>query len=113
MQKCMEEALLSCAWKPEEIAYLNPHATGTLANDGAEMKAIQKVFGTLQPRIETTKNLTGHTLGACGALECALSLFRLESLSQQSQKQENKFRGLSNSFGFGGVFATLALEVGS
>ena len=54
-----------------DLAYVNAHGTGTRLNDAAEAQAIEKVFGTPGPPVTSTKGITGHALGAAGALEAA------------------------------------------
>ncbi len=68
MENALKNAeLLSC-----DIDYLNPHGTGTKFNDSMEAKAIGKLFGENCPAISATKPITGHTLGAAGAIEMAI-----------------------------------------
>jgi 3-oxoacyl-[acyl-carrier-protein] synthase-1 len=101
MAACMSRALKKAALSPDAIAYINPHATGTEANDQAEMAAISEVFGSLT-QADPTKSLSGHSLGASGALEvlfCALEM----------QRRGLPF-ALKNSFGFGGANLSLVLE---
>jgi len=68
----MQAALLHAGIAPGEIGYVNLHGTGTLLNDEAEAKAMYAIFGDKQPPASATKPITGHTLGAAGALELAL-----------------------------------------
>ena len=71
----MERALADAGLSPLEIDYLNLHATGTLLNDAMESRAVADVFGSYPVPSSGTKPLTGHTLGAAGALElCACFL---------------------------------------
>lgn len=115
MQRALEEA--GC--KPEDIAYINAHGTGTPLNDSAESKAIEAVFGVDVP-VVSTKAYTGHTLGAAGATEAAIALFsvlegwapsslRLDPKDEKininvlTERQTGTFKHvLSNSFAFGG-----------
>lgn len=69
--QAIEAALQHAQLPPEAIGWINLHGTGTLLNDSMESLAIAKVFGTNTP-VTATKPLTGHTLGAAGALEAAL-----------------------------------------
>jgi 3-oxoacyl-[acyl-carrier-protein] synthase II len=68
MAAAMKLALDDARVGPERIDYINAHGTGTQAGDIAESIATAKVFGTQTP-LSSTKGHTGHTLGACGALE--------------------------------------------
>lgn len=67
----MSMALERAHLKPSDIDYINAHGTGTIANDQIEASAIEKLFGS-HPYVVSTKAVTGHTLGACGALEAAI-----------------------------------------
>ena len=66
--EAIQRALHEAAIDPSEVDYLNAHGTGTLQNDAAESRAIARVLPTSVP-VGSSKGLTGHTLGACGALE--------------------------------------------
>ncbi|MGN0845792.1 MAG: beta-ketoacyl synthase N-terminal-like domain-containing protein [Kiritimatiellia bacterium] len=102
MRAALAEAHLSCA----EIAYLNLHGTGTQANDEMEMRAVRRVFGEGGGmRIESTKSLTGHCLGAAGAVEAAICWLYLAS-------GDVKGAAMSNSFAFGGSNASVILAPG-
>ena len=120
----MRAALASANVRPEEVDYINLHGTGTVANDNAESRAVCSVFGTTTP-CSSTKGWTGHTLGAAGIVESAISLLAIEhgllprSLNTRSKDPaieaavllENRSsrveRVLSNSFGFGGSNCSL------
>lgn len=67
----MKEAIERARLKPEDIGYVNLHGTGTQLNDTSEMIAMRQVFANKVP-CSSTKNLTGHTLGAAGAVEAAI-----------------------------------------
>jgi 3-oxoacyl-[acyl-carrier-protein] synthase-1 len=71
-QAAMEEALGMAKISPGDVDYINLHGTGTPLNDSMEALAIQAVFGDKAPPLSSTKPITGHTLGAAGALELAL-----------------------------------------
>lgn len=114
----MSQALKSASIHPEQIAYINAHGTGTMANDSAEANAISTLFPH-QPYVSSTKSITGHTLGAAGALEAIISCLVLKeqkcpkntfldtpeninlNLPLMSQECEINYV-LSNSFAFGG-----------
>ncbi len=105
MAETMRGALLKASLDPEEISYINPHGTGTEANDKAESAAVSAIFGTGR-QLHASKRLTGHTLGAAGALEALISCLMLED---QAHSSKNNF-GLSNSFGFGGANVSFVFE---
>lgn len=100
-EAAMRAALDAAALKPEAIDYVNLHGTGTVANDAMEMRAVDRLFTTTRPVIESTKDLTGHCLGAAGAVEAALCYLLIAS---------GRYRAtLSNSFAFGGSNAAVVL----
>jgi len=70
--RAMKKALESSGLHPEDIDYLNLHGTGTKFNDSMEAKAVSALFGGYRVPCSTTKPLTGHTLGAAGAIEAAI-----------------------------------------
>lgn len=116
----MRAALDDAAVSPSDVAYVNLHGTGTIANDAMELKALERIFGDnfeiiatgapLPPSltngktlVESTKNLTGHCLGAAGAIEAAICLARLSLMGKGRT-------AISNSFAFGGSNACVALQ---
>ena len=132
-QRAMRAALKDAGIEPREVGYINAHATSTPAGDGNESLAIEKVFGehalshTL--KISGTKSMTGHLLGGAGGLEAGITVLAL--VNQQLPPTINldnpdpecrldyvpnktiahKFDvGLSNSFGFGGINASLIMR---
>ena len=66
---CMELALVDAAISPDDVGHINAHGTSTPLNDLAESRAINKVFGEPGPLVTSTKGVTGHGLGAAGAIE--------------------------------------------
>ena len=99
-EAAMRAALEDAALPPSAIAYVNLHGTGTQANDSMESAAVARVFGSFDPaRMASTKNLTGHCLGAAGAVEAALCWLGIAN--------GDFFTALSNSFAFGGSNATV------
>ena len=125
--RCMRLAL---ATVKEKVDYINPHATSTPIGDKKEIEAIREVFGKNIPAISGTKSLTGHSLGATGvqeAIYCLLMMkngFICESANIEEldpdfadipivrERRDNVEVNvaISNSFGFGGTNATLALQ---
>ncbi len=123
----MLNALEDAGMKPEEIDYINVHGTSTPVGDVSEAKAIKDVFGdhAYKLNISSTKSMTGHLLGAAGAVEamvCVLSVqndiipptinheegdddeqldYNMNFTFNQAQKREVR-AALSNTFGFGG-----------
>jgi 3-oxoacyl-[acyl-carrier-protein] synthase II len=71
--KAMELALCDASILPEDINYINVHGTATRLNDPAETRAIKKVFSTSTPFVSSTKQVTGHLLGACGSIELVIT----------------------------------------
>lgn len=127
-QRCMRLAIKDADLTPGDVDYLNAHATSTMAGDVAEARAIRSVFGAHADQIpvSATKSMTGHLLGAAGALEAMLTIRALETgilpptinldvvdtdceLDHVANKaRQKKIRvALSNSFGFGGTNAAL------
>lgn len=100
-EAAMRAAMAEGGLQPADVAYVNLHGTGTLANDAMEMKAVRRIFDPL-PRVESTKTMTGHCLGAAGAIEAALCALYLST-------GHVKGAALSNSFAFGGSNACVAL----
>jgi 3-oxoacyl-[acyl-carrier-protein] synthase II len=129
-QRCMRGALADAGLAPEAVDYLNPHATSTPQGDVAEARAIRAVFGKHVERlpVSATKSMTGHLLGAAGAVEalfCARALETgwipptinldapdpeclLDHVAHKPRQRELRV-ALSNSFGFGGTNAALIL----
>ncbi len=131
----MEGALKDAGMKPEDIDYINVHGTSTGLGDLAEVKAIKEVFGehAYKLNISSTKSMTGHLLGATGALEalfCVKSVeedivpptinheegdndpeidYNLNFTFNKAQKRSVR-AALSNTFGFGGHNATLIVK---
>jgi len=122
--RAMQAALVHAGLDAADIDYLNLHGTATPANDRAEGRAVQKIFGT-SATCSSTKGFTGHTLGAAGITEAAISLLCLENaFVPGSPTTENVdpdtccdvlLEGrdialktvMSNSFGFGGSNCSL------
>ena len=79
--RAMKSALEDADLKASDIDYINAHGTSTLYNDAAETKAIKDAFGDLAKKIpvSSTKSMTGHTIGAAGAIEAIVSVLTLEN----------------------------------
>ena len=124
----MTEALLEANLQPSDIDYLNAHATSTPLGDASELKAVERIFGVnTNLNISATKSITGHLLGAAGAIEAIACIKAMqESLippTINTTEVEPEFAGkfnltlgkavnktvnyaMSNTFGFGGHIAT-------
>jgi len=132
--RAMEMAIADAGLTPEAIGYINAHGTATKANDIAETEAIKRVFGERASAIpiSSTKSMHGHAMGASGAIEMALSLEALNrgfipptiNLDEPDPRCDldyvpNEARAgtaevfLSNSFGFGGMNAVIAVRTRS
>ena len=127
----IKQALGSAGLKPADIDYINLHGTGTKLNDLMESRAVDEVFGPGMPPASSTKPVTGHTLGAAGALELAVcySIINagdgklppqlwdgekdegLEPLNfVEKERTYNDIRiCMSNTFGFGGCNVSLII----
>ncbi len=126
---CMQQALDDAGLDPRDIRHINAHGTGTPLNDEAEAEAIAKLFGSPGPIVTSTKGVTGHALGAAGALEAAAVLLSMERGSVPptdgltnrdpalpeidvvtgGPRSWEPGPSLSNSFGFGGHNGTLVI----
>ncbi len=129
--KAMKKAIDDAKIKPEEVDYINAHGTATPYNDKFETEAIKKVFGehAYKLAVSSTKSMTGHLLGAAGAVETIISALALEEgylpatinykesdpdcdldyVVNQGREKEIRY-ALSNSLGFGGHNATILLK---
>ncbi len=79
MAVALKLALKSASLSPEAIGYVNAHGTATQLGDVAEAMAMREVFGGCNVPVSTIKNYTGHTLGACGALEAIMTISMLNA----------------------------------
>ena len=132
-QRSMRAALKDAKIKPEDVGYINAHATSTPAGDGNESRAIEIVFGehalSHKLKISGTKSMTGHLLGGAGGLEAGITVLSLmnqmlpPTMNLDNVDPECKLDyvpnkaishsfnvALSNSFGFGGINATLIMR---
>jgi 3-oxoacyl-[acyl-carrier-protein] synthase II len=131
----MQNALEDAGMKPEDIDYINVHGTSTPVGDVSEVKAIKDVFGehAYKLNISSTKSMTGHLLGAAGAVEALVSVlavkndivpptinheegdndenidYNLNFTFGKAQKREVR-AALSNTFGFGGHNACVIVK---
>lgn len=132
-RRCMQLAIEEAGLKPEDIDYVNVHGTSTPVGDIPETIAIKNVFGehAFNLNISSTKSMTGHLLGAAGAIETIAGLFALNNnlipptinhreadpeiderlnltLHNAQEREVNAF--LSNTFGFGGHNASIVVK---
>lgn len=134
-KRVMLEAIRDAGIKPEDVDYINTHGTSTPIGDLAEAKAVVKAFGehAYEMNLSSTKSMTGHLLGASGALEALITILalyyqvvpptinhaegdddpnidpRLNFTFNTPQKRNLRY-ALSNAFGFGGHNAALAFR---
>ena len=129
MKNCLENAGI----KPEEVDHINTHGTSTPLGDVAELKAISEVFGdhAKNININSTKSMTGHLLGAAGAIESIASILAMEhgivpptinhsnvdeninpelNLTLNTPQKRDIKVAMSNTFGFGGHNACVAFK---
>jgi 3-oxoacyl-[acyl-carrier-protein] synthase II len=76
---CISRALSDASISPADIDYINAHATSTGMGDISEMKGVESVFGGLPAYISATKSMTGHLLGAAGAIESIISVLAVKN----------------------------------
>jgi 3-oxoacyl-[acyl-carrier-protein] synthase II len=127
-RKAMAGAITDAALNPDQIQYVNAHATSTELGDRAETLAIRRAFGTAADKlaVSSTKSMTGHLLGAAGAVEAIFSVLALRDqvvpptinlhrpgegcdldyVPHTARKMDLAYT-LSNSFGFGGTNGSL------
>jgi 3-oxoacyl-[acyl-carrier-protein] synthase II len=130
-QRAMRQCLADAEIAPEDVGYINAHGTSTPQGDVAETQAVKAVFGDHARDLVfgSTKSMTGHLLGAAGALECGICLLvtrcgeipptinqvtpdplcDLNSAPNRAVQRDVKV-AMSNSFGFGGHNASLAVR---
>lgn len=129
--RAMQAAIDEAGINPDQVVYINAHGTATHANDSGEALAINKVFGQdSKVLVSSTKGMTGHLLGAAGAIEAVITVAALQKgelpmnvgcdnqdeecqvnlVNADNQAAPNAEYALSNSFGFGGHNAVLAFR---
>jgi 3-oxoacyl-[acyl-carrier-protein] synthase II len=127
-RKAMAKALIDAQLNPEQVQYVNAHATSTELGDRAETTAIRRAFGSAADKlaVSSTKSMTGHLLGAAGAVEAIFSVLALRDqvapptinlhtpgegcdldYVPNTARQMSLEYVLSNSFGFGGTNGSL------
>ena len=126
--RCMQMAMATM--RNPKIDYINAHGTSTPVGDVTEIKAVREMFGDNIPAINSTKSLSGHSLGAAGVQEAIYSLLMMENnficesanienldpevegvpIVRERQDDVTLNAIMSNSFGFGGTNATLVFE---
>ncbi|MCK9492001.1 MAG: beta-ketoacyl-[acyl-carrier-protein] synthase family protein [Sulfurimonas sp.] len=128
MQQVMETSLEDAKLKPEDIEYINAHATATARGDIAESHATHAIFGSLTP-VSSTKGHMGHLLGGCGVVESVICLIALNEsllpktmnfktldkecapinvLGENTEKDVNIV--MNNNFAFGGINTSLIFK---
>ena len=129
--RAMRLALRDAGLEPADVGYINAHGTGTRANDATETAAIHAAFGNAVPPVSSTKSLHGHAMGASGAIEIVSSLLALRDgflpptinlttpdpdcdldYVPNEPRDARVTAFLSNSFGFGGMNAVVAVRMG-
>ena len=124
--RAMLAAIADAGLSPADIDYVNAHGTSTPPNDSVETRALKRVFGPQVPLVSSTKSMTGHTLGAAGALESVFCILALQTstvpptinldnpdpacdldyVAHVARPAEIRYT-LTNSLGFGGHNASL------
>jgi 3-oxoacyl-[acyl-carrier-protein] synthase I len=125
--QAMRDAIVDAGIHAADIGYINLHGTATRDNDASEAMALKTLFGDHVPPLSSTKGMTGHSLGAAGAVECAISSLSVSEglipgnigctnldpslgISPILQPESRPVKvALSNSFGFGGNNAAVVI----
>ncbi|CAH1853300.1 beta-ketoacyl-ACP synthase II [Convivina intestini] len=128
--RAMKAALTDAQITPEQVSYINAHGTATGANDSAESEAIASIFGPDSVLVSSTKGMTGHLLGAAGAIEAVASIgsllrgqvpvnvgfeepdehTKLVNLVDESSKNTAPEYVMSANYGFGGHNAAVVFK---
>ena len=134
-ERVMRQALRDAGLQPEQVEFINTHGTSTPLGDVTEVKAIQRVFGehVYEMNLDSTKSMTGHMIGATGAVEalaCIMALkdgiipptinhdpedvdenidYRINFTFDKAQRRDIRY-AMSNTFGFGGHNACLVFK---
>jgi 3-oxoacyl-[acyl-carrier-protein] synthase II len=129
--RAMTAALADAGLQPRDVGHINAHGTATAAGDAAEAASVRAVFGAHPPAITATKAITGHLLGASGALELVATLralqtqtipptghqapldpaFDLDVVQGAPRPVKDLRHAMSNSFAFGGTNAVLVVSI--
>jgi 3-oxoacyl-[acyl-carrier-protein] synthase II len=128
IESCIRDALLDAGVSPEDVSYVNAHATGTALGDAAEGEAIQRIFGASTP-VSSLKGHLGHTMAASGALEaiatiemmnrgCLIPTLNLENIDPSCGALAHVVRiekspiriAIKNNFALGGVNTCIVLK---
>jgi 3-oxoacyl-[acyl-carrier-protein] synthase II len=131
LARAMTAALHDAGARPESIGYVNAHGTATAANDPVECRALRLVFGdpARTPAVSSTKPVTGHLLGGCGAVEAAVAILALQhgfvpptiNLAEcesgcdldfvpRTGRPQPMLRAMTNNLSFGGRNTSLLFE---
>jgi 3-oxoacyl-[acyl-carrier-protein] synthase II len=129
--RAMKMALKDAGLNPEDVSYVNAHGTSTPLNDKCETQALKTVFGAhaKQLAVSSTKSMTGHMLGAAGGIEAIFTALSInENIAPPTinhnepspecdldyvpneAREMNVDVAISNSFGFGGTNAVIAMK---
>ena len=128
--RCMARALADANLTARDIVHVNAHGTSTALNDDCEAQGIAQLFGTPGPIVTSIKGVTGHSLGAAGALEAAAVVLSMKhglipptdglerfdpelpkiDVVMGAPREWKPGPSLSNSFGFGGHNGTLVVS---
>lgn len=128
-RRSLAMAIKNAGIKPEEVDYVNAHATSTLLGDKVEAQAIAEIFGKSKPLVASTKSLTGHEMWMAGASEIIYSTLMMHNnfvAANKNFEEPDEFSALlniprqrvdtetntflSNSFGFGGTNSTIIVR---
>jgi 3-oxoacyl-[acyl-carrier-protein] synthase II len=124
--RAMQAAIADAGLSPADIDYVNAHGTSTPPNDRVETHALKRVFGPSVPLVSSTKSMTGHTLGAAGALESVFCILAMQAsvlpptinldnpdpacdldyVANKARPADVRY-AMTNSLGFGGHNASL------
>jgi 3-oxoacyl-[acyl-carrier-protein] synthase II len=130
LRRAIRQALTAADATPDDVGHVNAHGTSTRLNDAAETEALHAVFGSRRPSVTSAKGVLGHTMGAAGAVEAALTVLTVEhqlapptanfdhpdpgtsglDLVTGAPRRHRIDLALSNSCGFGGHNTVLAFR---
>lgn len=129
IQRAMTMAMEQAGVEPGDIGLINAHATATVAGDIAESRAVGALFGDHRPWVQSTKSMTGHLIGAAGAVEAIAAILAFEKgivhptincpnmdpeidvrIAATATRDDGIRHVMSNGFGFGGQNATVIIS---